>query len=207
MWTHQAPHLIKIQWNLFGWLPSRYHFKSLQRQCLLFLLRDIFLVICANSEEDVCFFTKSSISKQLLSLCLLTEAELIITVPSFEVVTETIWPWRREATQASEEGTRACWFIMSNPGFLLLHYTYGGAGRYKLCSNYPYTWPDKERRRAFVQRCSYFSFASSMDDLLSSFFFSKDTLSLRISEKHKWESVCWLHKDHQDALDGWYTGS
>lgn len=48
---------------------------------------------------------------------------------------------------------------MSNPGF---QYTDGGAGRYKLCSNYPYTWPDRERRRAFVQRCSYFSFASSM---------------------------------------------
>lgn len=37
--------------------------------------------------------------KQLLSLHLLTGAELIITVPSFEVVTETIWPWRSEATR------------------------------------------------------------------------------------------------------------
>lgn len=64
---------------------------------LLFLLKDIFLVPCAKAEDVFCSQRKSSISKRLLLLCLLTGAELIITVLSFDEVTEMIWPWRSEA--------------------------------------------------------------------------------------------------------------
>lgn len=36
IWAHLILHLIKIQWNLFGWLPSCSHFKRFQRQCFLY---------------------------------------------------------------------------------------------------------------------------------------------------------------------------
>lgn len=49
---------------------------------VLFLLKEIFLVTCAGSEKDVIFFLQSSILKQLLSLCLLTKAELVFRIPS-----------------------------------------------------------------------------------------------------------------------------
>lgn len=81
----------------------------------------------------------------LLSLRLLTEVELIIMVSSFEVTMESIWPWRSEASQTSEKGARETQTLQYLPKYMA-------------------------RRRSFVRRCRYFSFASCMDDVFSSFY-------------------------------------
>lgn len=92
--------------------------------------------LCAKFEENVSFFVFVLVlflQKWLLLLCLLIGIELILMVSSFEVIMESVWPWRSEAPWTSEKGSRACWFLMNNSNVR--------GGRHKLCSNYPNTWP------------------------------------------------------------------
>lgn len=175
IWTHQNPHLIKIQWNLFGGYRHAPILK-VSKGNVFFTFPPIWYFpchLCGKLEENVLvlFFF---LQKRLLLLCLLTGVELIIMVSSFEVIMETIWPWRSEAPRTSEKGARACWFIMSNSDFCLLHYTYVEAGRHKLCSNYPNTWPGDP----FCEDAAVFHLSYTW--MIFSLYFTQDTFSVNI---------------------------
>lgn len=155
----------------FWWLPSCTHFKSLQRQCFLYFASyTVFSLSPLWQIGRKCLGFGFFLQKRLLLLCLLTGVELIIMVSSFEVIMETIWPWRSEAPRTSEKGARACWFIMSNSDFCLLHYTYVEAGRHKLCSNYPNTWPGD----LFCEDAAVFHLSYTW--MIFSLYFTRDIL-------------------------------
>lgn len=141
---------------------------------LLCLLYGIFPVTFVANWKKMSWFCFFFLQKRLLLLCLLTGVELIIMVSSFEVIMETIWPWRSEAPRTSEKGARACWFIMSNSDFCLLHYTYVEAGRHKLCSNYPNTWPGDP----FCEDAAVFHLSYTW--MIFSLYFTQDTFSVNI---------------------------